>query len=41
MLEKYFKVLDEYRSNVTAYVDTNIIEEKQKELKVEFPLGKC
>lgn len=38
MLEKYFKVLDEYRNNVTGCVDINVIEEKQKELKVEFPL---
>ena len=41
MLAKYFKVLDEYRNNVTVCADTNVIEEKQKELKVEFPLGKC
>lgn len=37
MLDKFFKVLDDYRSNVTSYVDANVIEEKQRALNVKFP----
>lgn len=37
MLDKFFKVLDDYRNNITNHVDISVIEEKQKELKVKFP----
>lgn len=37
MLEKYLKILDKYRSNISNYVDMEIIEKKQNELNVKFP----
>lgn len=39
MLEKFLKVLDDYRDNITSHIDVSVIEEKQKELNVKFPSG--